>query len=64
MVSLKSSSSVEFKIKKIFLNFVFFDELSRIEVLCVQGIFGMILFTFSVIFLQIKIFSIKIVIQS
>ena len=60
MVSLKSSSSVEFKIKKIFLNFVFFfEELSRIEVLCEHGIFGMILFTFSVISLQIKIFSIN-----
>ena len=52
MVSLESYSSVEFKIKKIFLNFVFFKELSRIEVLCEHGIFGMILFTFSIIFLQ------------
>ena len=59
VVSLKSCSSVEFKIKNIFLNFVFFEELSRIEVLCEQGIFGMIFFTFDVIFLQIKIFSIK-----
>ena len=50
--------------KKISLNFVsFFEELSRIEVLCEHGIFGMILFTLSVIFLQIKIFSIKIVFQ-
>ena len=49
MVSLKSCSSVEIKIKKYFLNFVFFEELSRIEVLCEHGIFGMILFTFSVI---------------
>ena len=36
VVSLKSWSSVEFKSKKIFLNFVFFEELSRIEVLCEQ----------------------------
>ena len=34
VVSLKSLSSVEFKTKKIFLNFVFFEDLSRIEVLC------------------------------
>ena len=57
MVSLKSTSSVEYGIKKIFLNFIFFEELSRIEVLFEHGIFGMILFNFSVIF-QIKI-SIK-----
>ena len=63
MVLLKSCSSVEFKIKKIFLNFVFFEELSTLEILCEHGIFGMILFTFSVIFLQIKILSIKIVFQ-
>ena len=63
MVSLKSCSSVEFKIKKIFLNFVFFEELSRIEFLCEHGIFGMTLFTFSVTFLKIKIFSIKIEFQ-
>ena len=49
--------------QKDFLNFKFFEELSRIEVLCEHGIFGMILFTFTVIFLQIKIFSIKIVFQ-
>ena len=34
-------------------------ELSKIEVLCEHAILGMILLTFSVIFLQIKIFSIK-----
>ena len=55
MVSIKSSS-VEFETKKIFLNFIFFEEISRIEVLCEHGIFGMILFTFSVIFHQFKIF--------
>ena len=49
--------------KKDFLNFVFFEELSRFKVLCEHGIFGIILFTFSVIFVQIKIFSIKILIQ-
>ena len=48
---------------KDFLNFVFFEELSKIEILCEYGIFCMILFTFSVTFLQIKIFSIKIVFQ-
>ena len=37
MVSLKSWSSVELKIKKIFLIFVSFEELSRIEVLCEHG---------------------------
>ena len=41
-----------------------FEELSRFEVLCEYGIFGMILFSCSVIFVQIKIFSIKILIQS
>ena len=64
MVSLKSSSSVEFEYKKIFLIFVFFEELSSTEVLCEhEWIFGMILFSFREIFLQIKIFSIKIVFQ-
>ena len=57
MVSLKSSSNVEFETKKIFfLISFFFEELSRIEVLCEQRIFDMILFTFSVIFLQTKMF--------
>ena len=37
----------------------FSEELSRIEVFCEHGIFGMILFTFSVNFRQIKIFLIK-----
>ena len=39
MVSLKSSSSVEFEIKKIFLNLLLFEELSRIEFLCEHVIF-------------------------
>ena len=39
VVSLKSWSSIEFKIKKIFLIFFFFQELSRIEVLCEHGTF-------------------------
>ena len=39
MVSLKSWSSEELKINKIFLFFVFFEELSRIEVLCEHGTF-------------------------
>ena len=33
----------------------FFEELSRIELLCEHWIIGMILFTFSVVILQIKI---------
>ena len=53
MVSLKNWFGVELKNKKIFLNFVFFEELTRIENLCEHVI---ILFTFSVIFLQIKTF--------
>ena len=61
MVSLKSSSSVEFESKKKhFPNLFFFEVLSRIEILCEHGIFSMILFTFSVKFLQIKIFLNKI----
>ena len=64
MVSLKSPSSVEFKIKMIFSNFFFFEQLSRIEVLCEHRMFGMILFIFSVIFLQIKIFSIGLIFQN
>ena len=46
MVSLKSSSRVEFGIKKIFSNFMFFEELSRFKVLREHVKFGMILFTF------------------
>ena len=38
MVSLNSSSSAEIKIKKIFLDIVFFDELSRFKILCEQVI--------------------------
>ena len=46
VVSLKSSSSVELGIKKIFLIlFFFFEELSRFKVLYEHVIFGMILFT-------------------
>ena len=63
VVSLKSTSSGEFKTKKFFFEFRFFEELLRIEILCEHGIFGMNLFPFSVIFLQIKILSIKIVFQ-
>ena len=63
MVSLKSSSRIEFKIKKNFLN-LFFEELSGIEVLCEHGIFVMILFLFSVIFLKIKIFPRKVVFRN
>ena len=63
VISLKSCSSVEFKIKDFFEFRFFFEELSRIEVLCEHWIYGMILFTFTVIFLQIKIFSMKMVFQ-
>ena len=57
VVSLKSSSNVEFGIKKtFFLNFLFFKELSRVKILSENGIFGIILFTFSLIFVQIKTF--------
>ena len=56
MVSLKSSSSAEFGIKKILLNFVFFEEILRYKILCEHEMFGMILFPFNVVFVQIKIF--------
>ena len=45
--SLKRSSSVDLGIKKIFLNFDFFEELSRFKVLRKHRKFDMILFTFS-----------------
>ena len=63
MVSLKSSSSVEFKIQNIFLNFVFFEKLSSLKILCEHRTSGMTLFTFGIIFDQIKIFSVKLLIQ-
>ena len=53
---IKSWSSIDLETKKIVLKFASFEELSRIEVLCEHMIFDMILFTFSVIFPQIKIF--------
>ena len=59
MVSLRSSSSVEFEINKIFLNIVFFEELSRFKVSCKYWIFGSLLFTFTVIFVRINVFSTK-----
>ena len=65
LVSLKGSPIVEFETEKIFFwILLFFEEISRIEVLCEHGIFGMTLFTFSVTFHQIKIFFIKILIQT
>ena len=39
MVSLKNWSIVEFKNKKNFFDFRYFEELSWIEVLCEHGIF-------------------------
>ena len=59
VVSLKSWSSIEFKIKKIFL-FPFFSRSYRGLKFCVNTGY---LFTFSVIF-QIKMFSIKIEFQT
>ena len=64
MVSLKSSSNVEFEIKKIFLNLVFFEELSRFKVSCEHWIFDSLLFTFTVIFVRINVFSTKNLIQN
>ena len=55
VVSLKSSSRVEFGIKKIFLNFVFFGELSRFK-FCVNTWW---LAWFCSLFVQIKIFFYK-----
>ena len=57
VVSLKSWSSVKIKIKNIFLIFVFFRGVSEDWIFVWTTGF---LFTFSVIFLQIKLFSIKI----
>ena len=54
LVLLKSSSSVAFETIKVLLNFILFEELSKIEILCEPVIFRMILF--SVIFLKMKIF--------
>ena len=62
VVSIKNLSSVEFKIN--FFRISFFKDLSRFKILCEQEIFGLILFTFRVIFVQIKIFSIEKVIQN
>ena len=64
MVSLKSSSSVEFELKKIFLKFVFFEELLRFKVSCEHWIFGSLLSTFTVIFVRINVFSKKNLIQN
>ena len=65
MVSLKSSSSVEFEIKKIFFEFrFFFEELSRFKFSCEHWIFGSLLFTFTVIFVRINVFSTKNLIQN
>ena len=61
MVSLKSWSSVEFKIKRFFFDFRFFSRSYRGLKFCVNT--GHLI-TFSVIFLQIKIFYIKIVFQT
>ena len=54
VVSLKSSTNIEIEIKKNFLSFGFF--LRSYRGLQFNVIFGMILFTFNVIFVHIKIF--------
>ena len=64
MVSLKSSSSVEFEIKKSFLNFDCYEELLRFKFSFERGIVGSHMFTFSVIFVRINNFYIKNLIQS
>ena len=53
LVSLESSSSVEYRIKKIFLIFVFYGELSRFKLLRKLELIPLFLFTFSVIFDQV-----------
>ena len=60
MVSLKSSPTYSWDIKKSFLNFFFFKELSRFKFLCDAW---HVLLAFSIIFVQIKIISLKILIQ-
>ena len=47
VVSIKSPSTVNYGIKKIFLNFVFYRELSRLEVLWIVDGNQLFLFTFS-----------------
>ena len=60
VVSLKSSSSVEIKTKKIFFNFVFFPGVIEGHViLCEHVTIDMILFNFSVIFHQIRTYFLK-----
>ena len=59
MVSSKSSSSVTFETKKIFLNFDFFRGVIEVKVLCEHVVFSMILFTFWGIFVKIKDFFYK-----
>ena len=63
MVLLKSSSSVEIEIKKIFLKFDFSEELSWFKILCEHPTFGQFCSLFSLIFVQMKIFSTEISIQ-
>ena len=50
--------------KKDFFLFFFFEELLRVKFLREHVTFGMILFTFEGIFVQIKNFSTQVVIQS
>ena len=64
VVSLKSSYSAEFEISKIFLKFVFFEELSRFKFSCEHGIFGSLLYISIVIFVRNNIFSMKNLIQN
>ena len=63
MVSLKSSSNVEFEIKKIFLTSFFFEDSSRFKISCDRWMFGSLLFNFTVIFVRNN-YSMKILIRN
>ena len=54
VVSLKSSSSVQFEVKKL-ISF-FFEDFSRFKFSCEHGISSSLLFTFRVIFVELTIF--------
>ena len=61
ITSLKSPSSVEYGIKKIIWNFVFYRELSKLEFLWIIDEFPLFLFTFSRISSKISSILLKIV---
>ena len=64
MASLKSSSSVNFKIKRFFFNFGFNEELLRFKVSCEYRILGSLFFILIVICVGINTFSMIILIQN